>query len=84
MRLEFVKADGLSTASDGVAALVFEAGPLSDGAARLDELSSGAVSRAIAAAAFTGAKGKTLELIAPAEGVKRALLAGARNLVDYD
>jgi leucyl aminopeptidase len=77
MRLEFVKADGLSTASDGIAALVFEEGPLTDGAARLDELSGGAVTRAFAAAGFTGAKGKTLELIAPAEGVKRALFVGA-------
>ncbi len=77
MRLEFVKADGLTTASDGVAALVFDEGALTDGAARLDQLSNGAVTRAIAAAGFTGAKGKTLELIAVADGVKRALFVGA-------
>ena len=84
MRLEFVKADGLTTASDGVAALVFEGGPLSDGAQRLDELSGGAVARAMAAAAFTGAKGKTLELIAPTDGVKRVLLVGAGKTDAFD
>ena len=84
MRLEFVKADGLSTASDGVAALVFQEGPLTDGAARLDQLSSGALTRATTAANFTGAKGKTLELIALAEGVKRTLLVGAGAAEAFD
>jgi len=84
MRLEFVKADGLTTASDAVAALVFEKGALTDGASRLDALSGGAVSRAMAAAAFTGAKGKTLDLFAPAEGLKRALLVGAGPTDAYD
>jgi len=84
MRLEFVKADGLTTASDGVAALVFEDGPLTDGAARLDELSGGAVKRAFAAAGFAGAKGKTLELIAPAEGLKRTLFVGAGPAGAFD
>jgi len=84
MRLEFVKADGLSTASDGIAALIFESGPLTDGAQRLDELSGGAVSRAMAAAAFTGAKGKTMELIAPAEGIRRALFVGAGEAKGFD
>ena len=84
MRLEFVKADGLTTASDGIAALVFEDGPLTDGASRLDQLCNGALTRAIAAAAFTGAKGKTLELVAPAEAIKRALLVGAGDAKGFD
>ena len=84
MRLEFVKADGLSTASDGVAALVFEEGALTDGASRLDQLSNGGVARAIAAAGFTGAKGRTLELIAPADGIKRALFVGAGAAKGFD
>jgi len=84
MRVEFVKADGLATASDGIAALVFEAGALTDGASRLDELSGGTIARAMAAAAFTGAKGKILELIAPTEGVKRVLLVGAGKTDAYD
>jgi leucyl aminopeptidase len=85
MRLEFVLADNLATAPDGVAALVYEGGELSPAAKRLDELTSGAVSRAIEAAAFKGAKGKTLDLIAPAGMTsKRLLLVGAGPKDGFD
>ena len=85
MQIKFVEADGLDTAKDGVAALVFEGGALSAAAKRLDELTDGGVARAIKVADFTGAKGKSLQIIAPA-GLKitRILLvgAGAENAFD--
>jgi leucyl aminopeptidase len=85
MRVEFVPKDDLAAAPDGVAALVYEGGELSPAAALLDELTSGAVSRAIEAAAFKGAKGKTLDLIAPA-GIpsKHLLLVGAGPKASFD
>ena len=51
---------------------------LSPGARRLDELTDGAVARAISTAQFKGAKGKTLQILAPA-GVSLTciLLVGA-------
>ena len=78
MRVEYVLADGLATAGDAVAALVFEGGELTDGAARLEALTGGLVGRAVKAVGFKGEKGKTLDLIAPAgTPLTRALLVGA-------
>ena len=85
MRVEFVRADGLATAGDGVAALVFEGGELSAAALRLDELTEGAVKRAIAAGMFTGAKGKTLEIVGPpGVSINRILLLGAGFQASFD
>jgi leucyl aminopeptidase len=78
MKVEFVAAGASAPASGAVAVLVFEGGGLSRLAARLDSASDGALRRAIAATAFTGAKGKSLEVVAPA-GLEtaRVLLVGA-------
>ncbi|HLI66305.1 MAG TPA: leucyl aminopeptidase [Caulobacteraceae bacterium] len=78
MDVEFVSiADAEGDAGAWVAA-VLEGGALTAGAQRLNGATDGAVERAIAAAAFTGARGKVLELIAP-PGVPaaRILLVGA-------
>jgi leucyl aminopeptidase len=77
MQIEFVTADGAETAAGAWVGAVFEGGGLTAGAQAFDAASGGALARAIAASGFTGAKGKTLELIAP-PGVEasRALLIG--------
>jgi leucyl aminopeptidase len=85
MRVEFVQADGLATAGEAVAALVFEDGELSAAARRLDDLTDGGVARAIAAAHFKGQKGKTLEILAPAgTSLARLLIVGAGPVKAFD
>ncbi|MDB5430714.1 MAG: leucyl aminopeptidase [Caulobacter sp.] len=67
MKIEFVKADRAKPASTGaVAVLVLEGGQLTLAAQDVDKLIGGALSRAVGAGRFTGAKGQSLELIAPA------------------
>ncbi|MBV9511905.1 MAG: leucyl aminopeptidase [Caulobacteraceae bacterium] len=85
MQVEFVEADGLATAGDGVAAPVFEGGELSAAASRLDELTEGAIARAIEAGQFKGAKGKTLEIVGPpGVPIDRVLLVGAGPASAFD
>ncbi len=61
-----------------LAVLAFDGGLLSDAAKALDAAAGGALSRAVAAGRFTGAKGQTLELLAPASvEAGRVLLIGA-------
>jgi len=78
MKIEFVPASEAEAATGAWASAAFEGGVLSPGAARFDQAAGGALTRAIAAAKFTGAKGKTLQVLAP-EGVSasHALLIGA-------
>ena len=66
MQIEFIERQSGAAAAGGAWAVpVFEGAVLSPAASRLDEAASGALSRAIAAAAFTGAKGKTVQVLAP-------------------
>ncbi|QUD88992.1 leucyl aminopeptidase [Phenylobacterium montanum] len=76
MQVEFVARAG--AAVDGAwAVAAFDGGTLSPAAARLDGASGGSLARAMTAAAFTGAKGKSLELVAPAGlAASRVLLIG--------
>ena len=85
MQVEFVTPAAEVDASGAAAVLVFEGGQLSPPARRLDEASGGALTRAITAAKFTGAKGKTLDLVAP-QGLAaaRVLLLGAGPEKDFD
>ncbi len=85
MKIEFVSSGGAAPGTGAVAALVFEGGALSATAGRIDSTTSGALTRAIGAVGFTGAKGKPLDVVAPAGlDVARVLLigAGARDAFD--
>ena len=76
MQVEFVARAG--AAVDGAwAVAAFDGGTLSPAAARLDGSSGGSLARAVTAATFTGGKGKSLELVAPAGlSASRVLLIG--------
>ncbi len=66
MRIEFVSVDRANPPADGaVATAIIDGGKLSEGAQDLDKATSGALARAVAAGRFKGAKGASLELIAP-------------------
>jgi len=65
MRIEFVPADIQAGANAALAVLAHEAAALSPEARMIDEASGGALSRAIAGGRFIGAKGQTLDLVAP-------------------
>ena len=85
MQVEFLaRADSL-TASGAWAVLAHEGAALSPAAARLDEASGGALARAASAASFTGAKGKSLEVLAPAGlAAARVLVLGAGEAKPLD
>src|SRR6185437_3012962 len=77
MQIEFVPADQALSAEGAWVGAVFEGGVLGGAAERFDEASGGALKRAIAASGFAGARGKTLELVAPPNvAAKRALMVG--------
>ena len=80
MEIEFVAAEAALPEKAVLAVVVFEGEALGGAAEGLDKTGSGALSRAVGAARFTGAKGQTLDLLAPA-GVEadRLLLVGAGN-----
>ncbi|HEX6859250.1 MAG TPA: leucyl aminopeptidase [Caulobacteraceae bacterium] len=78
MRIEFVPADAAPSVGSAIAVLAHERGVLSAEAQALDQAMGGALARAIAAGRFTGAKGQSLEMLAP-QGVDagRVLVIGA-------
>jgi leucyl aminopeptidase len=78
MEIEFVSVEAAAPQDSAVALMVFE-GALLDGAAgRADAALGGALSRALGAGRFTGAKGQVLDLLAPTGiGAARLLLVGA-------
>jgi leucyl aminopeptidase len=85
MNIEFVAADAAAPASGAAAVLVYEGGALSALAAQLDSASNGALARAVSVTNFTGAKGKSLEVVAPAGlDVARVLLIGAGPKDGFD
>ncbi len=83
MQVEFVARAAGAQADGAWAVAAFDGGTLSPAAARLDSASGGSLARAVAAAAFAGAKGKSLDLIAPAGlSISRVLLVGAGASAD--
>jgi leucyl aminopeptidase len=78
MKVEFVAPGARSEPSAAWAVLVFEDGGLSAAGARIDRLAGGGLARAVETVAFAGAKGRALEVIAPADvPASRVLLVGA-------
>jgi leucyl aminopeptidase len=77
MRIEFVTADAQAGANAALAVLAYEGAALSPEAKAVNDATGGALARAVAGGRFTGAKGQTLDLIAPA-GLEaaRVLLVG--------
>ncbi len=70
--------------SGAVVVPVYEGGKKSTAFDELDTLSEGALSRAVKAAAFTGSKGKMLDIVSPAGlSNSRVLLVGAGNAKDF-
>jgi leucyl aminopeptidase len=66
-----------SVPKQGVVAIpLAEGADLAGAAASLDKALSGAISRAIAAAKFTGKKASSASILAPSAGIKRILLLG--------
>ena len=85
MKIEFVAASAQAPSGGAAAVLVFEGAALSAFAARLDQEAGGALARAIAATGFTGAKGRSLDVVAPAGlDVARVLLIGAGTKESFD
>jgi leucyl aminopeptidase len=83
MKIEFVKVDRAKPPQSGaVAVMAFEGVELSWAGQDVDKATGGAVSRAVGAGRFTGAKGQSVELIAPAglEGARIVVVgSGAMN-----
>jgi leucyl aminopeptidase len=78
MDIEFVGADAPLAERSALALLVLEGDTLAGEAGALDARTGGAVSRALGAARFTGAKGQVLDLLGAGEaGAARVLLVGA-------
>jgi leucyl aminopeptidase len=83
MNIEFVAAGVEIGPEAAVAALVHEGASLAGPALALDAATGGALARAIAGSRFTGAKGQTLEILAP-HGLEagRVTLVGAAAPLD--
>jgi len=78
MQIEFVPEAGPGLDQAAVLAVLAFEGGLSEAANRANEAAGGAVLQAQSAGRFTGAKGQTLEFLAPAGvGAARLLLVGA-------
>jgi len=87
MKVEFVTpgAKPSSGAAGAFAALAFEDAVLSPAATSLDQAASGALSRAVASTGFAGAKGRSLDLVAPTGlDYARVLLIGTGARADLD
>lgn len=73
MEIEFVAADAAPGAGTAVARIVFEG-----------QSHEGPAGRAVAASRFTGAKGQTLDVVAPDGGPDRLVLVGAGKSDAFD
>jgi leucyl aminopeptidase len=84
MKIEFVAAEAAAGPKAVIAALASEGAPLSGAAALLDAATGGALERAIGGSRFTGAKGQTLDLVAP-HGVDaaRIVLVGSGPAANF-
>jgi leucyl aminopeptidase len=85
MEIEFVKAAAALNEKTALAVVVFEGEALGGLAAEIDQAAGGALARAMGASRFTGAKGQSLDLLAPSGvGAGRVLLIGAGKRQDWD
>ena len=73
MEIEFVAADAAAPPKSALARIVFEPAAL-----------DGQLARAAAASRFTGAKGQTLDILAPEGGPARLVLVGAGKAEGFD
>ncbi|HEY8574611.1 leucyl aminopeptidase [Phenylobacterium sp.] len=73
MEIEFVAADAPLAPKTAVARVVFEG-----------QAQEGALARAVSASRFTGAKGQTLDVLAPDGGAERLVLVGAGKAEAFD
>jgi leucyl aminopeptidase len=73
MEIEFVAAGAAAPQKSALARIVFEGAAL-----------EGQLARAAAASRFTGAKGQTLDILAPEGGVQRLVLVGAGKAEGFD
>src|SRR5436309_352650 len=78
MKIEFASHPGNTDAKTAIAVLVGESAPLTGAASALDATTGGSLKRGIEGGRFTGAKGQTLDLVAPANlDAGRVTLIGA-------
>jgi leucyl aminopeptidase len=85
MQVEFVIPSAELSPASAVAVLVFNGAVLGGAARRLDVAAGGALTRAVAATKFSGAKGRNLDVVAPAGlVVSRVLLMGAGSEAEFD
>mgnify|MGYP000962010534 CR=1 FL=1 len=78
MQIQIIDGAAPLSPETALAVLAFDGGALSDAAKALDGASGGALARAVTSGRFTGAKGQTLELLAPPSiEAGRVLLIGA-------
>ncbi len=83
MQVQFAGGVAPLSPHTALAVLAFDGGALSEAAAALDAASGGALARAVAAGRFTGGKGQTVELLAPASiEAGRVLIIGAGPQAD--
>ncbi len=81
MRIEFVEAPSPSTA---IAVFVHEERSFSEGARLQDDVTEGALARALAGGRFTGGKGQTATLLAPGGGAQQLVAIGAGPIDGFD
>ena len=74
--LDIAFAQPVMPVSGALALLVPEGGALAGVAAAVDEATGGALTRAFAAAKFTGKKGSSCTVLAPAGGLSRVVAVG--------
>ena len=74
--IDFVSAQAAVEGDAAVAVFVTEGDALAGAALAQDSASGGAVTRAMEGSRFKGAKGQTLDLLAPAQGPRRLLAVG--------
>jgi len=84
LQIEFTAETAFPPACEAVALLVSEDGARSALFTEVDRATEGAVSRAMQAASFTAARGKTLSLPGPGGGLSRVVLVGTGREAELD
>jgi leucyl aminopeptidase len=85
MKIEFTPLGDAPGATGALAIFAFEDGPLTGAVGDLDRATAGMVGRALAGGRFTGAKGQTLELVAPhGVDIARVAIVGVGKRADFD
>ncbi|WP_309643449.1 leucyl aminopeptidase [Phenylobacterium sp.] len=84
MEIEFVAAQAALAEKTALAVVVFEGQILTGAAGALDTQAGGALSRAVAAGRFTGAKGQALDVLGATGEAARIVLVGAGKADAFD